>query len=69
VTSHNGPAGVSATDVTLLMCVPAVLGLIVITACWRPAYRRQIALPTSQALAGEVVKPWYVQEEAGLPEH
>ena len=56
---------VSATAVKLLMCVPAVLGLIVITACWQPAYRRQIALPTSQAFAGEVVKRWYVEEDGG----
>jgi hypothetical protein len=56
---------VSATAVVLLMCVPAVLGLMVITACWQPAYRRQTALPTSHAFAGEVVKRWYVEEEGG----
>jgi hypothetical protein len=54
---------VSATAVALLMCAPAVAGLIVITACWQPAYRRQMALPTSQAFAGEVVKRWHVEEE------
>jgi hypothetical protein len=56
---------VSATAVILLMCVPAVLGLVVITACWQPAYKHQITLPTSQAFTGEVVKRWYVEEEGG----
>lgn len=54
---------VSATAIKLLMCAPAVLGLIVITTCWQPAYQRQMALPTSQAFTGEVVKRWYADEE------
>jgi hypothetical protein len=44
---------------------PGSTRLIVTTSYWQPAYKRQIAPPTSQAFAGEVVKPWYVQEEAG----
>ncbi len=54
---------VSAAAVMLLMCAPAVLGLIVITACWQPAYRRQMALPASQAFAGEVVRRWSADAE------
>jgi hypothetical protein len=54
---------VSAAVVVLVMCAPAVAGLIVITACWQPAYRRQMTLPTSHAFAGEVVKRWHVHEE------
>jgi hypothetical protein len=54
---------VSATVVFMLMCAPAAVGLIVITACWQPAYKRQMALPTSHSFAGEVVKRWHVEEE------
>jgi hypothetical protein len=54
---------VSTATVVLLMCAPAVLGLIVITACWQPAYRRQMALPTSHAFADEVVKRWSADAE------
>jgi len=53
----------SAAAISLLMCAPAVLGLIVITACWQPAYQRQMMLPTSQAFSGEVVKRWDAGED------
>jgi hypothetical protein len=54
---------VSASVILLVVCTPAVAGLVVITAWWQPAYRRQMALPTSEVFAGEVVKRWHVADE------